>query len=847
MRIISLLCLLALAAANGLAQTITERIYGRQGSAEELPEQLVEMPDGSLLIAGYLTRPGGGGFYDVFLQKLDAGGAPLWLRTYGGAANDVALCAAAAPDGGFVFGGYTESEGQGRADGFIKKADAEGDLEWTALFGAAGWDQVTRVSATASGHYLVCGTAVYDKNTNGQDVFWALLDAQGAVLAQEVIASEYLDEAWDIAESPDGNIVVLYRSVYYTCAKYSPSGQLLWKHDFNDAEGGAFLRMDIDAGGQIYLASVIQGSNAFHRPVVCLDAFGQLAWKMAPVLAGGRIVDIEAGIDQRIRAVFQQAGNPIKAVVLEFDKSGELLHQTAINQPAGDIIADAAVADSGRLLLLNTRYSYQQRQNDAALIAYQFNGSDYTPSWSQSYGDTAPVETDFHLHTIRSTQNTFFSAYFSYNPAIQDFSLWLLHADTAGNILANTDIALPVDLLSAPIQATPDGGCAVLTTNYMENYLIKTDAGGQVQWQKKLDLPIRFRSTLADFQVMPDGGYTLFSSPFQPVSGYPPALCRLDQQGNLLWIKELELATPAVYLHKMLPLPGGGYVFQGGQFDPANQQWNLVLAFADSEGTIQREIRREEDLYIGAWSSDGKFMHCSDGGFLLAGRFVYSGAPNNTQRTGVALLKLDAFGARQWDTQLQDLTGNADVAFISLEEVPCRGYVLSAISHPQPTNLPWITRYDDDLRILQWIDYRGQVQGFFNMKTYPGPGAADFNFLPGYTYYEWGDKLNPNYLDLYFWRVQFPPEPDPPQPTGVSVAISPNPSGHTICLSFASGYTGPLEADIFDVGGRLVDHFTALKTEAEWMTRYYNPLSPGHYFVRIKAGAEFITTHWVKE
>lgn len=851
MRIFTLLLLLTGNLFNCLAQNITEHIYGRQGSAEEHPQQLVSTPDGSFLIAGYKTTPGSAGHFDAFIQKTDANGQPLWRRTYGGAANDLALSVAPTLDGGFVFGGYTESEGQGRADGFVKKADAAGNLQWTTLFGNTGWDQVTNVQAAAAGGYLLCGTAVYDKAARKQDAFWALLDAQGNILTHKIMAqAAHIDEAYEIKESPDGNIVVLYRSFYFTCAKYTPAGQLIWAREFKDAEFGNFRRLAIGPDGHIYLAGGLQAAGFENSPVLCLDASGNLLWKAQASVSPFLDAHIQAGADSRIRAVFLQVSSgAFRVQVFELNKFGDLLQNTILGLPAGDIMTDAAMDTTGRLFLLTQQFTQQNVQRDAALSAYQYNGAGYTPLWTQSYGDTAPAEVDAYLESCRSTRNTFFTAYYSYNPDIEGPSLWLLHTDTAGNVLSATDLVQPAVLLAAPMQATADGGCAILLYGDGKQHLLKIDAAGQLQWQKTLELPNQFLGLPAAFRVMPDGGYAIFAGSTHVQNGFQPALCRLDSQGSILWIKTLELSANAAYLENMLPLPGGGFLMQGGQFEAGSQDWNLLLAFANSTGEVQREIRHPEIQNISFWNKWGGIRHTSDGGFLLAGRIVQGTGPNNIYRNGVALLKFDAHGAHQWDNQLLELSGDAEVYFASMDEAPCQGFVLSvrAYFENDDSNLPWQPREENDLRILQWIDYSGRVRAFFNMKTYPGPSAADFDFLPGYTYYECGGKDNPNYPDIYFWRVQFPPAPDSSGHAGTAVQIAPNPSGHTMCLSFSSEYTGPLEVEIFDASGRLADRFTTVKTEQKWMSRYYNPLAGGQYFVRIKAGEEFITTHWVKK
>ena len=855
MRILTLF-FLTLGALPCPAQSITEHLYGRRGSAEEYPQQLVELPDGGLLVAGYLSTPSSNGYFDAFVQKTDSSGQQMWLHTYGGPANDLALGVAPTTDGGFVFGGYTDSEGKGRADGFVKKAAPDGTVEWTTLLGSTGWDQVTRVRVTATGGYLVCGTAVYDRETNGQDVFWALLDAQGHILIQKNITSTYLDEAYDIEEGPDGNIVLLYRSNFFTsCVKFSPGGNELWKHVFDGSEPGIFRRLSIGRpDGQIYLAGVYQGTTFESNPVICLDASGDFLWK-APVSAYNVLnVHLEAGVDNHVRAIFKhtipQQQNPTvnAARIIELDKYGNLFQDTLAPLPQYDQFADAALNASGRLTVLSQRYTLQYNQHDFALNTFQYAAGAYAPRWAESYGATAPNEVEFYLESCRSADGrAFFTTYLGYSSPTADGALWLLHTDTAGIVLHNTDLAQTTRVLSAPVRATPDGGCAILALRDGKHHLLKVDIDGQEQWRKTLDLPDPFNGVPAAFDVTPDGGYVLFSGSIQPRNGFQPALCRLNGQGETLWLKTLETDTESAYLENMAVLPGGGFVLQGGQFDPGTQDWNLWLVFTNSKGDVQREKLLAEDLYFSTWLHFGQFQRTSDGGFLLTGSYAQPTGPTQQNRNGVAMLKLDAQGNRQWDNHLQELTGKSDAFFTSVEEVPCRGFVLSVNTHNVEEIQPYATRNEDDLRILQWIDYSGQVQKFFYLNTFPGPEAQDTDFLPGYTYYEWGDKFNPNFPDIYLWRMPFAAEMDTVGMAKAALAITPNPSGNTMCLSFSSDYTGPFDVEIFDAAGRLADRFSDVKTSPEWIRHYRNPLPGGHYFIHIRAGDRRLTGHWVKQ
>jgi hypothetical protein len=61
--------------------------------------------------------------------KLDHQGNMVWNRTYGGSDGDGAQPFIQTTDGGYAVAGYTLSKGAGRADFWVIKLDAQGNLK----------------------------------------------------------------------------------------------------------------------------------------------------------------------------------------------------------------------------------------------------------------------------------------------------------------------------------------------------------------------------------------------------------------------------------------------------------------------------------------------------------------------------------------------------------------------------------------------------------------------------------------------------------------------------------------------------------------------------------------------
>ena len=99
--------------------------------------------------------------------KYSAEGEVEWARREGGSYSDSINSVAETSDGGYIVGGYFNSNeiqvgdytltNSGEFDGMIIKYSAEGEVEWARREGGGNSDYIESVDSTRDGGYIAVG------------------------------------------------------------------------------------------------------------------------------------------------------------------------------------------------------------------------------------------------------------------------------------------------------------------------------------------------------------------------------------------------------------------------------------------------------------------------------------------------------------------------------------------------------------------------------------------------------------------------------------------------------------------------------------------------------------------
>lgn len=184
-----------------------ERLWERRlgGAAEEWASAIAEAGDGRLVVAGHTESKGAGGA-DAWVFELSPAGELAWERTYGGADRDYASAVTVTGDGGIVVAGPTSSRGAGGVDAWVARLDAAGAVVFERTYGGAADDWPRAVLPLGSG-YAVSGYTM-SKGAGEYDVWLLGLDATGALVREDTFGGPGNEWARSLVRMPDGGLAV---------------------------------------------------------------------------------------------------------------------------------------------------------------------------------------------------------------------------------------------------------------------------------------------------------------------------------------------------------------------------------------------------------------------------------------------------------------------------------------------------------------------------------------------------------------------------------------------------------------------------------------------------------------
>lgn len=265
------------------AQITFQKIYGGN-YGEDDGRSIQQTGDGGYIIAGFSRKSATN--LDIKLIKTNSVGDSLWVRTYGGPANEEAKSVRETTDGGYIVAGYTKSFGAGNSDALLMKIDSAGNLLWTKTYGNTNVETANTVRQTTDGGFILFGTAT--TNTSSYDNAYLIkTDALGDTLWTKTIGTNADDIGTYVQQTPDSGYILTGTLANINggasdvfLAKTNSLGAVQWVKTYGGPsyDYGNYIQTTTDGGYVIYGSSRSFHTSIYDIYMVKTDANGDSLW-----------------------------------------------------------------------------------------------------------------------------------------------------------------------------------------------------------------------------------------------------------------------------------------------------------------------------------------------------------------------------------------------------------------------------------------------------------------------------------------------------------------------------------------------------------------------------------------
>ena len=162
--------------------------------------------------------------FTVLLTSINVASASViapeeeWNKTYGGDKMDIAKSVFQTADGGFVFGGYMSSYMTtyeiGTSDFWLIKTDSKGNELWNKSYDGLGSEELRTALLTSDGGYLLTGTTSVDISTEN-NILLIKTDADGNQEWSKIFGGSTHEHPFSVLQTSDGGYIILGNKMIY--------------------------------------------------------------------------------------------------------------------------------------------------------------------------------------------------------------------------------------------------------------------------------------------------------------------------------------------------------------------------------------------------------------------------------------------------------------------------------------------------------------------------------------------------------------------------------------------------------------------------------------------------------
>ena len=393
--------------------------------------------------------------------------AIIWQKTIGGSAGDFSTVFEATSDGGFILGGYSNSNisgdktenSNGGTDIWIVKIDASGNIIWQNTIGGSGDDSLISLKQTSDGGFIV--GAGSDSNISGDKTensrggldYWILkLNGTGDIIWQKTYGGAQPEFDTYVVQTTDGGYFVGgYSDSDISGDKTSPTNG---QRDY--------WALKLDGNGTIVWQNSIGGSLV-DRPQAAFETndggFLMGGFSNSPI-SGDKSEPTQGGNDYWI---------------VKLDASGVVQWENTIGGNDSDVLRDVIqTADNGYLLggYSKSNISGDKNENSQGDFDFWIIKVDASGNliWQNTIGGSG---IDYPRDIKQLNDGTYMIAGWSNSNISGDktensnggYDYWLVKLNASGSIISQNSIGGSADESGSYIIPTADGNFAMFCSS----------------------------------------------------------------------------------------------------------------------------------------------------------------------------------------------------------------------------------------------------------------------------------------------------------------------------------------------------------------------------------------------
>jgi len=663
------------------------------GADNEEVEFVRQTADGGYILIGNTdsrTR-----FSDIWFVKVDSNGNMEWNNTLGGIKWDEARFVSQV-QGGYIIAGKTDSYGAGDFDFWLVKTDTKGEEQWNNTYGGYSGDGAYSLQQTHDGGYIIAGETnsfgashldflLVKTDSNGKEQWYRTFGGVG----HEIYPSVRL--------SPDGGYILGGKTYSFDDADYwliktNEDGNVQWDRTF-EGHGLDSFQQTPDGG------YIITG-DLYDPPIIKTDSNGNEQWdirmewdELNSVLQTGNGGYILAGIkNSKLLLVKLMAERPALSAQFTYDPGYPGANRTITfnastsHDPYGNITYYQWDLGDGSYVNTTQRtvtHSYDEGGNysvnltvtgsngDMSSITREITVQQLAPPvmrWDKTFGGDG----DDRVYSLTHTSDGgYILAGYSYYIDERHFDARLVKTDANGNMQWQRNIGGNDSIEAHSAMQTSDGGYIIAGSigiyyGIYDFWLVKIDAEGTEQWNRTFE-----RGTFSDDNVKSvletsDGGYLIAGSTSACNKWDCPNdfwVVKTDAEGTEQWNRTFG-GDNSDLLYSLQQTFDGGYILGGDTRSFGTGSSDFWLVKTDNNG-IELWNRT-----FGGVDNDRAYsvQQTSDGGFILAG------VTRSLHWYDCWLVKTDTEGVEMWN---RTIGPNEDNSPNSILQSPDGGYIIA--------------------------------------------------------------------------------------------------------------------------------------------------------------------------